>query len=55
MSIARQRFGKQVSAATDTRATIEEFLGKIFSVRSVQSGYERREMNFGSAVCSRVL
>jgi hypothetical protein len=37
-SIARQRLDKEVSAATDTRVTIKELLGIIFSVRSVQSG-----------------
>jgi hypothetical protein len=39
-SIARQRLGKQVSAATDTQATIEELLGTIFSLLPVQSGYK---------------
>jgi hypothetical protein len=39
-SIAIQRLGKQVSAATDTQATIEELLRTTFSVRSVQSGYK---------------
>jgi hypothetical protein len=39
-SIARQRLGKQVPAATDTQAAIEEFLGKTFSLQSVQSGYK---------------
>jgi hypothetical protein len=38
-SITRQRFGKQVSAATDMQATTEELLG-IFSIRSMQSGYK---------------
>jgi hypothetical protein len=33
-SIARQGLGKNVSAETDTHA-IEEFLGTMFSVRSV--------------------
>jgi hypothetical protein len=46
-SIARERIGKQVSAATDTE-TIEELLGTMFSVRSVQSGYKRGEIRFGS-------
>jgi hypothetical protein len=40
-SIARQRFGKQVSAATDTPATTVELLGTRFSIRSVQSGCNR--------------
>jgi hypothetical protein len=39
-SIAKQWLDKQVSAATDTQATIEELLGMMFSVRSVQSGYK---------------
>jgi hypothetical protein len=43
-SLARQRFGKQVSAATDTQATLEELLGTKFSVRSVKSDYKRREL-----------
>jgi hypothetical protein len=38
-STARQQLGKQVSAATDTQATIDELLG-MFSIRSVQSGYK---------------
>jgi hypothetical protein len=33
-SIARQRFHKKVSAATDTKATIEELLGTMFSIQS---------------------
>jgi hypothetical protein len=37
-SIARQRLGKQVSEATE--ATIEELLGTMLSIRSVQSGYK---------------
>lgn len=39
-SIARQRLGKQISAGTDTQATIEELFGTMFSIRSVQSGYK---------------
>jgi hypothetical protein len=35
-SIARQRLGKQVSAATDTKATIEELLGTLLSIPSEQ-------------------
>jgi hypothetical protein len=50
--IVRHRLDKQVSATTDIQTTTEELLGTIFSVRSVQSGYEGREMSFGSAVCS---
>jgi hypothetical protein len=38
---ARHRLGKQVSAATDTQAAIEELLGKMFSIRSVQSCYKK--------------
>jgi hypothetical protein len=37
MSIGTQRFSEQVFAATDTQATIEELLGMMFSIRSVQS------------------
>jgi hypothetical protein len=40
--VAGQRLGKQVSAATDTRAIIEELLGTMFSVRPVQNGYKKR-------------
>jgi hypothetical protein len=43
-SIAKQRLGKQVSTATDTEATIQEFLGTMFTVRSVQSGNTRMEL-----------
>jgi hypothetical protein len=39
-SVARQRLGKQVSAATDKQATLEELLGMMFSIWSVQNGYE---------------
>jgi hypothetical protein len=35
-SITRQRLGEQVSAATDTQATIEELLRTMFHIRSVQ-------------------
>jgi hypothetical protein len=42
-SIAGQEPSKQVFAATNTRATIEESLGIIVSVQSAQSGYKRRE------------
>jgi hypothetical protein len=37
---ARQQLGKQVSASTDTQATVEELLGTMFSIRSVQGGYK---------------
>jgi hypothetical protein len=40
MSIAKQRLGKQVCAATDTQVTIEELFGRMFSIRSAQSGYK---------------
>jgi hypothetical protein len=40
MSIARQRLSKQVSAAMDAQATVEELLGTMFSIQSVQSGYK---------------
>jgi hypothetical protein len=36
MSIARQRLGKQFSAARDTQATIEVLMQTVFSIRSVQ-------------------
>jgi hypothetical protein len=40
-SIAGQRLGKQVSATTDTQATIDGFWGTMFSVRSVQNGHKK--------------
>jgi hypothetical protein len=39
-SIARQRLAKQIPAATDTKATIEELLGTMFSIRSVPNCYK---------------
>jgi hypothetical protein len=39
-SIARQWLGKQVSAVTDTQATIEELLGMMFSIWYMQRGYK---------------
>jgi hypothetical protein len=39
MSIARQRLGKYVPAATHTQATIEELLETVFSVGSAPSLY----------------
>jgi hypothetical protein len=39
-SIVRQRFSKQLPAATDTQATIEELLGTMFPIQSVQSDYK---------------
>jgi hypothetical protein len=38
--IGRQRLGKQVSAALEKQAAIEELFGTMFSIRSVQSGYK---------------
>jgi hypothetical protein len=38
-SIIRQQLGNQVSAAMDTKATINDLL-EIFYIRSVQSGYK---------------
>jgi hypothetical protein len=42
--IARQRLGKNVPAATNTLAPIELLLETMFSIRSVQRGYKRREL-----------
>jgi hypothetical protein len=39
-SIFKQRLGKHVPAATDTQATIEEFLETRFSIPSVQIVYK---------------
>jgi hypothetical protein len=36
--IARQLLGKQVSVVVDMQVTIEELLGMMFSIWSVQSG-----------------
>jgi hypothetical protein len=33
--VARQRLGKQVPAATNRRATIEELMDAVFSMRAV--------------------
>jgi hypothetical protein len=38
--VARQRFGKNVTAATNTQGTIEELLNASFSMRSVS--YQRK-------------
>jgi hypothetical protein len=46
-SIPRQRFGKHVRAAMSTEVTIEVLLEKMFHIRSVQSGYKRREFMSG--------
>jgi hypothetical protein len=40
-SIARQRLGKHVPAATNMQAIIEVSLETTFSIRSMQSGYKR--------------
>jgi hypothetical protein len=39
--VFRQRLGKHVPAATDTRATIEILLETVFSTRSVQNGHKK--------------
>jgi hypothetical protein len=39
-SIARQRLGKQITEAINTQATIEELLGTMVCIQSVQSGYK---------------
>jgi hypothetical protein len=39
-SIPRQRFGKQVYAATDTQATIEKSLGTMFYLWSMHSAFK---------------
>jgi hypothetical protein len=49
MSLARQRLGTHVPAATNTQATIEILLETMFSIRSVHGGYKRRELKFGNA------
>jgi hypothetical protein len=41
-TVATQRFGKHVAAATDTHATIEELLQELFSMRSVSRGRQLR-------------
>jgi hypothetical protein len=51
--IARQRLGKHVPATMNAEATIEVLLGGCF--RSMQSCYWRRDLRFGSAVCSWAL
>jgi phage baseplate assembly protein W len=43
-SIARQRVGKQISAATDMEASIEELLGTMICIRSMQSGYKKNSV-----------
>jgi hypothetical protein len=39
-SIPRQQLGKEISAAVDTQATLEELLGTMFSIRSMQNSYK---------------
>jgi hypothetical protein len=41
-STTKQRLGKHVPAAMNTKETIEVLLETIFSIRSMQSGYKRR-------------
>jgi hypothetical protein len=48
--VSKQRFGKQVAAATNRRATIEVLLKMMFSTRSVPRGY--KEENWGNQVNS---
>jgi hypothetical protein len=48
-SVARQRLGKHVPAATNREAAIGILLDTMFSIRSVQIGYKRRELRFGSS------
>jgi hypothetical protein len=47
-SITRQRLGKHIPGATNMQLKIDVLLETMFSVRSVQSGYKRRELQFGS-------
>jgi hypothetical protein len=60
MFIARQRLGKQVSAATDTQPNIEELLGTTFSVRFVPRGYRKckedrlSQLSFETPACQDV-
>jgi hypothetical protein len=46
--IARQRLDKHVPAETNTQAIINILLETVFSVWSMQSGYIRRELRFGT-------
>jgi hypothetical protein len=41
MAAARERLGKHVSAATDTHATMEVLLEKVFFTRSMPRCYNR--------------
>jgi hypothetical protein len=42
MAAARERLGKHVPAATDTRATIQELLETVLSTWSMKGGYITR-------------
>jgi hypothetical protein len=42
--IARQRLSKNITAATNTQATLEVLLETTFSPRALQSCYERIEL-----------
>jgi hypothetical protein len=46
-----QGFGN-VAAVRNTEETIEVLLETVFPIWSLQSGYKRRELRFGSAVFS---
>jgi hypothetical protein len=46
--IARQRLGKHVPVVTNKQTTIDVLLETMFSIRSVQRGYKRRDLRFGS-------
>jgi hypothetical protein len=52
-SIASQRLGKHVPAATNMQATLDVLLETMFSIRSVQSGYKRRELRLGISVVNK--
>jgi hypothetical protein len=39
-AVSKERFGKHFPEATDTYATIEVLLERVFSTRSVQRGYK---------------
>jgi hypothetical protein len=49
-AVSRQRLGKHVPAATDTRATIEILLERMFCTRFVPSSYKNDK--FGNQVSS---
>jgi hypothetical protein len=48
-SIAKELLGKQVPAATDAQATIEELFGTMSFIRPVQSGYKEELVEFRSS------